>query len=582
MAGKRLMPRLPAGIPTIRRMLGALAVVCLASGTVPAAAAGVAIAPVGVPTPAFANYYAPDGFTAVPVGQCTSHPTNCDLTGEPSLGVDLKTGAVLNQQYLTTGKLTFDDSKTPPAVKWENVSPPADHAASLDAILFTDQKTNRTFVSQLNGACSITSFSDDDGGLWLPSQGCGAPNGPDHQTIGGGPPPAGVPVSPLYPDVVYYCSQGIAAETCASSFNGGVSFNPSTEAIHAANCLPGLHGHVKVGPDGTAYEPIKACDGSQVVQDTNNGLVFPGYKGLAISTDASLSPWGFSSIPDSYSNSGTFGHDPSVAVGSKNTLYYAYNDPHGYDVDPNPLATMFAKVAISHDGGKTFSESTAISPQLGLKNTDFVTMVAGDDNRAAVAFLGTTTPGHSDTDETHPTGPSDKTVGFKGVWYLYVSMTYDGGKTWTTVNATPNDPVQRGCIAPGGGSTPCRNMLDFNDMTIDKQGRVLVAYTDGCHDACETTPNWDVSKRFRHAAVVRQTCGLGLYAAYDQTLSQGCFTAASDTFNPAPASAARRGLPNTGASRIPATPVPAWALAALVPLVPIAGGLAYRGRRRAT
>jgi hypothetical protein len=134
-------------------------------------------------------------------------------------------------------------------------------------------------------------------------------------------------------------------------------------------------------------------------------------------------------------------------------------------------------------------------------------------------------------------------VPFEGVWYLYVSFTYDGGKTWTTVNATPDEPVQRGCIAPGGGASPCRNMLDFNDMTVDKQGRVIVAYTDGCHDACKTDPTYP-PKRTRHAALVRQTCGLGLFSAYDEALTDGCFTAATNGF--VPVSGPARLLSTTG------------------------------------
>jgi hypothetical protein len=29
-----------------------------------------------------------------------------------------------------------------------------------------------------------------------------------------------------------------------------------------------------------------------------------------------------------------------------------------------------------------------------------------------------------------------------------------------------------------------RNLLDFNDITVDKQGRVLVAHADGCTGNC--------------------------------------------------------------------------------------------------
>ena len=103
-----------------------------------------------------------------------------------------------------------------------------------------------------------------------------------------------------------------------------------------------------------------------------------------------------------------------------------------------------------------------------------------------------------------------------GVWYLYVATTYDGGATWTTVNATPNDPVQRGTIC-GGGFNGCdngtRNLLDFNDASVDKQGRVLIGYADGCLDSCIASgPNTFSSL----ATIARQVNGRGLFAAFDQ------------------------------------------------------------------
>ena len=52
--------------------------------------------------------------------------------------------------------------------------------------------------------------------------------------------------------------------------------------------------------------------------------------------------------------------------------------------------------------------------------------------------------------------------------------------------------MQRGCVWNQGGSNPCRNMLDFNDIGVDKQGHVYVAYTDGCTTtsdySCDTNP----------------------------------------------------------------------------------------------
>jgi hypothetical protein len=71
------------------------------------------------------------------------------------------------------------------------------------------------------------------------------------------------------------------------------------------------------------------------------------------------------------------------------------------------------------------------------------------------------------------------------VWHLYIATTYDGGLSWVTTDATPNNAVQRGSICTGG--TTCgddRNLLDFIDVTIDKQGRVEVGYADGCTGTC--------------------------------------------------------------------------------------------------
>ena len=100
---------------------------------------------------------------------------------------------------------------------------------------------------------------------------------------------------------------------------------------------------------------------------------------------------------------------------------------------------------------------------------------------------------------------------------MYVATTYDGGATWTTIDVTPKDPVQKGCIWLQGGTSPgnCRNLLDFNDATIDRTGHVVIAYADGCLPAigvCPTDANHD---RPAHGTIARQTSGLGLLATFD-------------------------------------------------------------------
>ena len=131
--------------------------------------------------------------------------------------------------------------------------------------------------------------------------------------------------------------------------------------------------------------------------------------------------------------------------------------------------------------------------------------MAGDDDRAAFAFYGTPTEG----------GLQDPR--FQGVWHLYVAQTYDGGMTWFTVDVTPNDPMQRGCIWLGGGANICRNMLDFMGIDVDKRGRVLIGYNDGCAGAecSQAAPGVTGNSYTALAAIARQTGGKGLFAEHD-------------------------------------------------------------------
>jgi hypothetical protein len=75
-------------------------------------------------------------------------------------------------------------------------------------------------------------------------------------------------------------------------------------------------------------------------------------------------------------------------------------------------------------------------------------------------------------------------------WHLFVTYSLDALKgadaTFVTVQLTPyDDPIQIGRIHNGGDDgTPDRNLLDFFDMVRDPEGRVYIAYTDGCVAGC--------------------------------------------------------------------------------------------------
>src|SRR6266542_3801748 len=407
--------------------------------------------------------------------------------GEPSIGLNWKTGRAMFISDLTTLRVKFNDScPTSPTSFWEDKSAP-NNAESLDPILFTDHGYNRqipdatrTIVSELTGQDSLSAYSDDDGETWIPSQGGGIPSGVDHQTVGAGPFHAPLVPNPLYPHAIYYCSQDIEAAFCARSDDGGLTFGPGVVTHNFNQGCDGIHGHVKVGPDGTVYLPVRAC--------SNNTAAI-------VSEDNGVS-WSIRQIPGSNSSNS----DPAIGVGRGDKtsgigrVYEAFGS-----------SDSVAGVSVSDDRGNTWRNSFDVGSLVGIKDVAFPAIVAGDDDRAAFAFLGSTNAG----------SPDDKA--FPGLWHLYVATTYDGGAHWLVSDATPNDPVQRNGIHLGGGSPPHRNLLDFIGIDLDKQGRVLVAYADGCTGpGCVQAPDMATGNAYTAvAAIARQTGGRRLFAGND-------------------------------------------------------------------
>jgi hypothetical protein len=187
--------------------------------------------------------------------------------------------------------------------------------------------------------------------------------------------------------------------------------------------------------------------------------------------------------------------DPSIGIATDGTVYFGYEGGDGH-----------ARISVSHNNGQSWSTSVDVGAASNIQNMVFPEVVAGDPNRAAFAFHGTTTAG------------SYNDPNFPGVWYLYTATTFDGGKTWTTQNVTPNDPVQRGAVCTAGinctstNGTNTRNLLDFFDISVDKDGRIVIGYVDGCTGSCvQSGPNTGSAK----AVVARQTGGNRLFAQFD-------------------------------------------------------------------
>ena len=412
--------------------------------------------------------------------------------GEPSVGSNWKTGVANFQSDLETLFVTFDDScsLTNPKATWVNRRAPTSQVVDSDPIGFTDRQTGRVFAAELTLLSPDTvkiSHSDDDGVTWTPDQSGGIGSAVDHETIGGGPYHAPVPtgISPVYPNAVYYCSQDLGPAFCARSDDGGLTYGPSVLIYNIGTCT-GLHGHVKVSPkDGTVYVPNRDCGGqSAVVASQDNGVTWtvrPVKSGPITSTAAS--------------------DDPAVGIDGNGRVYFLFSD-NG----------TIAGVATSDDSGQTWQNMFDVGAIYGLKQVAFPAAVGGDPGRAAVAFYGSTTPGSN-------SGAND----FTGVWHLYVAHTFDGGLHWTTTDATPALPMQRSGLLRGPAGPMTRNLLDFFDITIDRDGRVLVGYVNGCEGGnCAQAPiAADGSSAVTGnaytatATIARQSSGRRMLAAHD-------------------------------------------------------------------
>ena len=467
----------------------------------------------------------------------TASTTSPMSGGEPSIGYDTVRNAALYGSGTNVKKVTWTVDAQAPSMTVTDVHPTT-AVTTLDAITIVDPYGNRSFNSQLAAACSFSSFSDDAGGTWTAIAGCGAGTVLDHQTLGAGPfhSPVPTPPSPAYPDAIYYCAQNGFNESCAVSLNGGVTFGPGTQISNTASNVPptdpffaeggacsGLSGHVRVAPDGTAYVPLKGCGGTPTTQEGTNTEFQGGQPTLSVSPDNGTT-WTLHRVPAVQVPNGLGGQnlvenpdesDPSVGISRPGGVLYlgwenGHNPPDVTNVPPTNGPQTQAMIAVSHDHGTTWTNFTDISSALGVHNVQFPEVIAGDDNRAAFAFLGTADIGDDQTNAF----PTDQP------WHLYIATTYDSGATWTTVDTTPVDFVQRGCvdlqgttIPPSGRLDICsqRNMLDFNDITMDGQGRVLVALSDGCSLACQNDPTSHSSGSVNR--IMRQSGGTFLLAA---------------------------------------------------------------------
>ena len=226
-------------------------------------------------------------------------------------------------------------------------------------------------------------------------------------------------------------------------------------------------------------------------------FVFGGNPAVVVSENNGAT-WTLRRVPNAASSAGV--DDPSVGVswcppGTCSPAEKAARSNHIY------MGFMYADgrpgIAYSSDKGVNWQRVVDLGALTDIKHIAFPAVAVGDPDRATFAFFGTTTQGDYATAE------------FPGVWYLYVATTFDYGQTWTVQNVTPNDPIQRGGIC---GDGTCRNLLDFIDIQLDKQGRVLIAGEDGCIGGCV---NGGANSFTAKAFISRQSGGKRMFSIYD-------------------------------------------------------------------
>ncbi|MGH2739877.1 MAG: sialidase family protein [Actinomycetota bacterium] len=348
---------------------------------------------------------------------------------------------------------------------WEDVTPSVAgtplHSYSEDPYLYVDPATSRIFTMEFLLPCSEMSYSDDLGESWTTTvMGCDVQ---DHQTLFAGPPV--LSPTPLYPNVVYYCAiDGGVAEistlsTCEKSLNGGLTFtrtgtpayvvDPTQEGNDGipGNCT-GAHGHGVAGPDGGVYLPRGFC----------------GQPYLAISNDEGAT-WARVQVADNgmaftADGMGT-DHEAGVAVDAEGNLYYTWI-----------AADHLPYLAVSSDGGATWSEPIAVSPP-GIEAAGLPGIDVGDPGRVAILYMGTT---DSPVQDGRP-APDAQTL-----WNGYLTISSNALAKrplfYTGAVNDPKDPIIMGACGP----ERCQAAYDFLDVVVGPDGAAWGVYSDGCFE----------------------------------------------------------------------------------------------------
>ena len=372
---------------------------------------------------------------------------------------------------------------------WEDVTGPECSFTTSDPYGWVDPETDRIFNVQMMGLeTSWICWSDDDGESWIGNpHDSGTTPINDHIKLATGPWTSsgygniGQLSQSVYDQAVYYCYNKLAGIFCFTSFDGGATFDAGGQIFGLATANGGLHGAITSAPDGTVYVTPRVETPTVIVSKDNGLNWFERTMGEDVGT------------PYPRKNS-------EVATDSESNAYHIWTGPGGPDEEGAYDGYSGESVFMSRstDSGESWEQnSTQVSP-IEVISIAFPQIDAGDPGRIAITYLGSenasqlNNSNNTDLDGNIWAGNAHY-ANANVQYYLYVTYSLnalDENPVFHTVRAS-SDPVQVGsiCLNSGdcrdiGGSN--RNLLDFNDLHIDREGRVYIAFADGCTGTCAT------------------------------------------------------------------------------------------------
>ena len=358
---------------------------------------------------------------------------------------------------------------------WEEKQDPALCAPTTsDPYGWVDPVTDRVFNVQMMGLeSSWICWSDNDGETWAGNpHDSGTTPLNDHIKLATGPWTdsgyglVGQFSQTVYETAVYYCYNKLAGIFCFTSFDGGASFEAGGQIVGLATTNGGLHGAISTAPDGTVYVTPRVATPTVIVSKDN----------------------GFSWFER------TMGEDQGTPNPRKNSEVSTDSESNAYHVWTGADEGIY--LARSTDSGETWEqESLRVSPSQVI-STAFPQTDAGDPGRFAVTYLGSENVSllNESNLDGNPWDGNGHYAPNEVHYHLYVTFSLnalDENPVFHTRRLT-TDPVRVGaiclnsgdCRSDQGGSN--RNLLDFNDLHIDREGRVFIAIADGCTGECAT------------------------------------------------------------------------------------------------